>query len=162
MKIDFGKFMRDISKKSIIYILGIAGILLLAVPSFFPEKEETAKTEEPEEDYCREIEARLCEILPEIESVGEVSVMVTAENYGRIDVAEEKSSDGEKILTLSEKGGGEKTEIIEKHYPKIQGVIIAADGGGKSTVKESITEAVSALLGVESHKIKVFERKHVK
>ncbi len=160
VKLDIKKFMRDISKKSVIYILGAVGVLLLVMPSF--EKKEEPVKEEEREDYCEEIEKRLEEILPDVAGVGSVSVMVTAENYGKINVAEDTDKDGSRIVKFGEKGGGEKPEIIEKIYPKIQGVIIAADGGGRSTVKESITEAVSALLGVESHKIKVFERKHEK
>lgn len=153
------KFISDIPKKSIIYILGIAGILLLALPSMLPEKEEVVETEE--EDYCKVMEQRLEEVLPDISGVGRVSVMVTAVNYGRIDVAEDESDGGSKAVKLGEKGGGEKLEVIERSYPEIQGVIIAAEGGGQSAIRESITEAVSALLGVETHKIKVFERKQV-
>lgn len=158
MKINIKRFIGDIPKKKLIYILGAAGILLLLMPSFFPSGEK-AEVVESEEDYCILLEERLEKILPEIEGVGRAKVMVTAKNYGQKSLAKDEDTGGERTVILTQKGGGEQTEVIEEFYPEIQGVIVAADGGGSSAVKEEITEAVSALLGVEAHKIKVFERK---
>ncbi len=157
MKNNIKRFIGDIPKKRLIYILGATGILLLLLPSFFPDK-EAAEPAENEEDYCALIEERLEAILPKIAGVGKAEVMVTAKNYGQKSLAKDGDGSGEKTVILSQKGGGEETEVIEEFYPEIQGVIVAADGGKSSTVKEEITEAVSALLGVETHKIKVFER----
>lgn len=157
MKIDIKRIIGDIPGKRIIYILGAVGILLITLPNFIPKSEEA----EPEEneDYCALLEERLEEILPEIEGVGGVEVMVTAKNYGQLRLAKDEDTGGKKTVILNRKGGGEEAQVIEEFYPQIQGVIVAADGGKSSRVKEEITEAVSALLGVEAYKIKVFERK---
>ena len=61
-------------------------------------------------------------------------------------------------MVLNRKGGGEDGLILEETYPAIQGVIIVAEGGHSDRVKSELTQAVSALLGVEAHRIKVFER----
>lgn len=158
MKIDIKKFIGDIPKKSLIYILGALGVLLLLIPSFW-QKDEKSETVEPEADYCELLEQRLEEILPEIAGVGKVEVMVTAKNYGQLRLAKDEDGSAKKTVILNQKGGGEEPQILEEFYPEIQGIIIAADGGKSSKVKEEITEAVSALLGVNAYKIKVFERK---
>lgn len=149
--------MGDISHKWLIYILGAIGVLLVLMSSL-PKKEAVESIEIAPVDYCSAIEARLERMLPQIASVGKVSVMVTAKNYGEIKLAKDEGDRGDETVILSQKGGGEDTKIIEETYPEIQGVIIAADGGGNAKVKEMLTEAVMALLGVEAHKIKIFER----
>lgn len=133
-------------------------MLLLLLPSMGKEvKEEEIITEET--DYCTILEEKLEEILPEIEGVGKVSVMVTAKNYGTVKLAEDETEKNKETVILSQKGGGEDAKIIEEMYPEIEGVIIAADGGKSDRIKAELTEAVTALLGVDAHKIKVFERK---
>ncbi|MCD8048823.1 MAG: hypothetical protein LUG52_04345 [Clostridia bacterium] len=159
MKFDIKQIVRDIPKKTIIYILGAVGVLLLVLPSFLESEEEETVIEE-DEDYCAALEARLEELLPRIAGVGEVDVMVTAKNYGEVRLAEDEDDGKKSVVIMNEKGGGEKVEVIEEYYPEIQGVVVAAEGGKSSSIKESVTEAVSALLGIEAHKIKVFEREH--
>lgn len=41
--------------------------------------------------------------------------------------------------------------------PLIEGVLVIADGGDNAIVIENITEAVQALFGVDTHKIKVMK-----
>ena len=68
-------------------------------------------------------------ILSEIDGVGNVSVMLA-------------SSPGEN------KAGSEC----------IQSVLVVADGGNNSVVREKIVRALKVALGVDAHKIEVFER----
>lgn len=157
MKINIKKFIGDIPKRAVIYILGAVGILLLILPSFAPKEAEEPKETEIKEDYAALLEKRLEDILPGIEGVGRVRVMITAKNYGEIRLAKDEDDSGKKTVILNKKGGGEETEIIEESYPDIEGVVIAAQGGASAVVKENLTEAVGALLGIEAHKIKVFK-----
>lgn len=157
MNIDIKKITGNISKRKAIYILGGIGILFLCMSFFSAEKKEAVPIAQSEVDYCVQIEERLEKILPGIVNVGKVDVMVTAKNYGEIIPAENK--DNNEIIILNQKGGGEDIKIIEESYPEIQGVIIVAEGGKSDKVKNDLTEAIVALLGVEAHKIKVFERK---
>lgn len=68
-------------------------------------------------------------ILSEIDGVGEVSVMLSV------------SSDDNKNNTES-----------------IQSVLVVADGGNDPVVREKIVRAIRVALGVDAHKIEVFER----
>ena len=70
-------------------------------------------------------------ILSQIKGVGEASVMISYSTKKEDDDAGEE----------------------------IKGVLVVSDGGGSSTVKEKIVSALEAALGVEAHKIQVFERK---
>ena len=55
------------------------GIILIFIASI-PKSDTTTSVIEEDFDYCSEIETRLEKILPDIASVGRVSVMVTAKN----------------------------------------------------------------------------------
>ncbi len=158
MTLDLKQFIGNISKKNFIYILGVMGILLIFISSF-PKSDKVQSVSEDEFDYCAEIEEKLEKILPDIADVGKVSVMVTAKNYGKITLAKDKINNGEQTVILNQKGGGEDGLILEEAYPAIQGVIIVAEGGRSDRVKTELIQAVSALLGVDIHRIKVFERK---
>ena len=77
-------------------------------------------------------------ILSEIDGVGNVRVMI------------------------SEKKDKNETVFSNDGDVKSQGdcsVLIVADGGADSRIKEKIVKAASAALGVSPHKIVVFERK---
>lgn len=88
--------------------------------------------------YEAELEQRVRNILSNVDGVGELEVMVvlksTEENVVHIDKA------------------------AEVRYPELSGIIISADGGGSSVVKAEISEAMEALFGLPSHKIKVLKR----
>ena len=77
-------------------------------------------------------------ILSEIKGAGEVHVMISEDNNESAPlVSGEKSNTGNNKVS----------------------VLIVADGGNDSYVCEKIIKAASAALGVDSHKIQVFERK---
>lgn len=159
MKIDFKKVIEDNRKKALIYILGAIGILILFFSSMTGKSTENEIQVSYEDgDYCEKLEERLEEILPKIQGVGNVNVMITARNYGKIKLAQNENDKTRQTVVLNQKGGGEDAKIVEESLPEIQGVIIAADGGKSDKVKKELTEAVNALLGIEAHKIKIFER----
>ena len=49
--------------------------------------------------------------------------------------------------------------IINERYPKVRGVLVTAEGAGDTVVKRALTEAVSAALGVEPHRICIYKNK---
>lgn len=42
--------------------------------------------------------------------------------------------------------------------PKIEGVVVIADGGENAVVKENINSAVQALFDIEPHKIRIMKK----
>ena len=88
--------------------------------------------------YEAELEQRVRSILANVDGVGELEVMVVL-----------KSSE-ENVLHIDKSS--------EVRYPELSGIIISADGGGSTVVKTEISEAMEALFGLPSHKIKVLKR----
>lgn len=158
MTFDLKKLFGNIADKKIIYILGAIGIVLIYISSLIPSEKKSSETVIVEKDYCVDIEQKLEEILPKIAGVGRVDVMITAKNDGKITLAKDKEENSEKTIVLNQKGGGENTQILSESYPEIQGIIVVADGGGNVKTQEKLTSAVMALLNLDAHRIKVFER----
>ena len=46
---------------------------------------------------------------------------------------------------------------MQELEPRVEGVIVIAEGGGNAQVKQNILEAVEALFPVEAHKIKIMK-----
>ena len=92
------------------------------------------KEEDTEKSQEEELEQRVQHILQGVEGVGEADVMV--------------SLSSEKSVSMFE----------EEPVREVLGIIISADGGGSSVVKTEISEAMEALFGLPSHKIKVLKR----
>ena len=92
------------------------------------------KEEDTEKSQEEELEQRVQHILQGVEGVGEADVMI--------------SLSSEKSVSMFE----------EEPVREVLGIIISADGGGSSVVKAEISEAMEALFGLPSHKIKVLKR----
>lgn len=131
IKID--KLFGDKKSNTVIYILLAMGILLLIFGGSFG-----SVTEEKAEIIPDTRSAQAERILSEIKGVGNVRVMLSG--------TEEQ---GKSVFESDKKGrSAEQCSVL-----------IVADGGADSRVREKIIRAASAALGVEPHKIEVFERK---
>lgn len=133
------------------------------------------KTEIPE-DYATVQEEKLAALLSSMEGVGKVEVMLTFvsseelvvekdEPTVRSNTVEKDSEGGNRTVTQFEKGdstvyksssGGESEPYVVKTLnPRVEGVLVVAEGAGDGTVARNITEIVQALFGVEAHRVKV-------
>lgn len=126
------------------------------------------------------IVTELEEILSNISGVGKVKVMITYsetsktmpvynEESSQQDTEETDSEGGTRKITqtdtkkevIYEENGSEKTLITQSVIsPTVEGAIITAEGAGDVTVKTNIIQAVSAVTGLSTHKIQVFEMSH--
>ena len=109
--------------------------------------------------------------LAKVEGVGNVKVMITLASSSEkvVEKDQEMTSEvqegesGGKNTSSSEtavyaNGNGEETPYVKQELsPRIEGVLVIADGGDNAIVIENITEAVQALFGVDTHKIKVMK-----
>lgn len=129
------------------------------------------------EEYEKQLEERLTNLLNSMEGAGKVSVMITLKSSqelvvekdrtaARSNTAEEDSKGGtrntfqsdNKEETVYSTGSGEKEPYVVKVLtPEIEGVVVAVQGAGKGDINKNITEAIEALFGIEAHKIKIIK-----
>ncbi len=159
-------------------IVLLAGLLLLifAIPSGTPysgknqsglEQEKDVEKSKEEaasdavlqaDDYKQELEKELETVLSRMEGVGKVEVMITLKNDGENVLDKDVSSDSNGyqentvVYQLEEK---EAPYITSQRMPEMEGVVVVAEGGGNPATVSAISDVVTALFGVETHKVKV-------
>ena len=123
------------------------------------------------------LEENLEDILSKIAGVGKVKVLVTYSETSEVvamynekntlnnteetdtngGVRKIEQTDTDKEIIYEEKNG-QKTPITQKVImPKIEGAIITAEGASDPIIKTNIIQAVSAVTGISTYRIQVFE-----
>lgn len=181
MKFDLKKLnLRD---KHTWLVLGLFGALLLviAMPAGSPQTKNTAlgtddialepkedkEQEEREGDVITQMERRLEETLSLVDGAGQVRVMITLKDNGAKVVEKDTSRQtgeglsGGGTADISESSvfertdGGERPYVSNELTPQVEGVLVVAQGGGNSLVKQNILQSVMSLFPLEAHKITV-------
>ncbi len=126
-----------------------------------------------EEEYAAYLERRLTEALSRMADVGEVKVMITLkvsrelvlekDESARRSATEESDAQGgsrtvnetssEKSTVYSSDGADSEPYVVKTYVPRIEGVLVVAEGAGTGTVNRTIVEIAGALFGVDAHKV---------
>lgn len=158
---DIRKLIQD--KKSLAFIICCLFIGIMLILSSSGSSKTTIKTEKTIDNITTQLE----KTLSQVEGAGKVKVLI---NY---------SQSGEKILAydmesnINEKDNGKENNsksevvydgnkmpvILKEYMPKVEGVIIVAQGGNIESVKKQLISGTVALLGIDSHKIEVLKMK---
>lgn len=138
--------------------------------------QQTVKEEKEDDfDYVAYLEDRLEKMLSGMEGVGQVAVMITLQSSEELviekdvpekssEVEETDSGGGMRVTTQSEsseatvyrtEGNISEPYVVKKILPRIEGVLVVAQGAGNGDLNRNITEVVQALFDVEAHKVKV-------
>lgn len=153
-------------------ILGLGGILLLviALPADgIGSKEDAAlqqslssRQEEPVENYEKQVTGQLEAALRCMEGAGKVRVMLTFRDSGESIVEKDITKTGSaqesvqyQEAAVYEETDGRRPYVSRRNLPSIAGVLVIAQGGGDSVVKQEILDAVLALFPIEAHKVKI-------
>lgn len=158
----------------------ICGIILTSFP-ISSNKNEVQSTqvgivtkEASQISYEEQLEQRLEAILKKLEGAGAVQVMITTSTSQQKELAEEvtynvattKEQDNAGGMRVNEKEDRQNKVVLAKDNmpivvketkPKVEGVLILAQGGEDIVVKTSMIQAVSSLLNLPSHKISVLK-----
>ncbi len=148
--------------------------------SYLNETEYGSMTEE--QLYVAQMEEKLEEVLSKLDGAGNVEVLITLQASEekivekdipvvRSNTEETDSAGGTR--TVSNVDMGESTVysnvdnnsqpyVIQTISPRIEGVVVLAEGAGSGNVSINLTEAVQVLFGVEAHKIKVMKMEGTK
>jgi len=163
-----------------IVILNLANIFSAPKPAAVDFNQEETTTGRGEEiGYLPDdisLEMRLEEILSQMEGVGETSVSIIFAEGPTREYAVNVSTTAKEIQEKDQSGGvrttNEKTEtgqmvmidgnakpvLVKESMPKIQGVLIVAEGVDNPQVKERVFKAVQTLLQVPAHRITISSR----
>ena len=57
--------------------------------------------------------------------------------------------------TVYHSSGSNEPYVVKTLLPRVEGVVVVAQGAGTGTVNRNITDVVQALFDVEAHKVKV-------
>lgn len=131
---DLRKLLKSRNNR-LVFVISIIGIVIILLSGVFQEDNavNTRKGAETGE------EERLIEILQKIDGAGRVDVMITYEE--------------------KEKNGG--IGYGDKEYIKApKGVIIVADGADEPSVRLSLKEAATAVMGVGANRVCVYKREN--
>lgn len=132
-------------------------------------------SDEDPADYEEKLEKRLTELLSSVEGAGQVEVMITLKSSSER-VLQSDTSRQESIVQETDAQGGVRNNseisensqtvmtgnssssqpyVISEIMPRVEGVVVACEGGDRASVQAEISAAVQALFGLEPHKIKV-------
>ena len=92
---------------------------------------------------------------------GKDQFLLTFEGSGERKVEKDKQvgTGGTEEETVYEESGSSSRRpyVTSESNPQVEGVLVIAEGGDKSSVKEEIIGAAQALFGIEPHKIKIMK-----
>ena len=120
------------------------------------------------QDYARQMEEKLEEVLEKMEGAGEVQVFITLSSseelivekdapVNRSNTAEADAEGGSR--TINSVDAGENTVyategnismpyVVKTVTPRVEGVLVLAQGAGNGTVNKNIADAVQVLFGI--------------
>lgn len=185
MKEKIRQFAKKYATKDNLLVLALLGILLMviAMPSGGKdektedekgrtsqgdtENQTLAAEEEYDVSYERAMEAQLEELLESMEGVGNVKVMITlAASDERIilkdyDISEDQDSSRtvENTVFYTDENGQESPYCQKIVTPRVEGVVVVAEGGGDPGRIIEITDVIQSLFDVPVHKIRVVRMK---
>ncbi|MCI8449029.1 MAG: stage III sporulation protein AG [Eubacterium sp.] len=156
-------------------ILGLGGILLLVIALPVDDRSsekvnqalekalDSADTQEdPAGAYEKQITKELEKTLSQMEGAGEVHVMITFQDGGESVVEKDitkTQNAGDSIQyqesAIYQESDTKQPYVSQQKLPSIEGVLVVAQGGGDSSVKQELRDAVMALFPIEAHKIKI-------
>lgn len=163
------KFFPKLEKKDAllhgIVLLGMLGLACILLSGFHSKQTDSETvvhdTTASQEDYRRELEEQLTEMLGAMAGVGRVKVLVTLDGSEEYCYAQsgERLVSGEQVRSSTNYvtvGGSSREPLLESvSYPGITGVVVACDGGGGSSVKEAVYSAVAVACGLPTTRIYV-------
>ncbi|MDR0272859.1 MAG: hypothetical protein LBI27_06040 [Clostridiales bacterium] len=139
--------------------------------NFAPATQENFRNEEI-------LENRLAEFFTMVEGAGKVRVMVsplsgretvfaTNVNETHSQTTEQDSQGGsretrnysnnEQIVIFTDRQGTSTPLVLRETEPRIEGIVIIAEGGDNPFVRDALTRAARAVLGLEAHMIQVLK-----
>ncbi len=154
-----------VKKYKYVFIIVIAGILLMLLPS--GTNKDKIKTEQITVSTEKTMEERLTDALSQIRGAGRVQVMLTEaagpETIYKTDENSSHSGDNSSsqkdTVTVTDENRAENGLITQVIPPRYQGALIVCQGADDPMVRLAITEAVASLTGLRTDRITIVRMK---
>lgn len=148
---------------------------ILNAPEGVESADQMSRMTGTDEDYVAYLEKRLTDALSQTANVGKVKVMITLKESSELvlekdsstsrSATDEKDAQGgsrsitettsEENTIYSTDGASSEPYVVKVYAPKIEGVLVVAEGAGSGTVNRTIADIVQALFGIDAHKVMV-------
>ncbi len=139
-------------RKLTVLLLGVAGVALILLSTLVGGGDSERGTEYTDVGFYTDyLEGRIRELCMSIDGVESAVVFLTLDCSSEYVYQEDGASD---FLILTGGDGEEAVKLCEI-YPRVRGIAVVCTGGELPRIKETVTELLSAALGLPSNKIKV-------
>lgn len=150
-KKSISKFFSRHKKELITLLLAAVGAVLLIIGEFDFGKDETAVQEYTDVGFYTEyLEDKIEKMCKSISGIDEAEVLLTLDCSSEY-IYGESASD----YLILKKNDGEEAAMLREIYPKVRGIAVVCTGGDLPRIKETVTELLSASMGISVSKIKV-------
>ena len=154
---------RNKSDFAVLILLGVM-VMIVAMPAGAKQSQKETQTQEQKEQlqtqdsYKEQLQQQLKELLEHMDGVGKTRVMLTFSDEGTDQLDKNVTKDGskkEETTVVYDTGDTRQPYVICRQMPKIEGVVVVAQGGGNAKTVTEISDAVMSLFPVEAHKVVV-------
>lgn len=153
-------------KKTVILLLigVVAGIFLIFVGNGEKKAEKSSLPDlsgqiEVTNEYIKNLEMRVGQILSKMDGISDVSVIITADSCAETVYAQNGRYDGgsltEKEYVIIDRGNYDEPIIVKLVYPKIRGVAVVCYGGSNPINQEKISKLLSSLFDIAQNQVYV-------
>jgi stage III sporulation protein AG len=145
--------------------------------------EKVPASKDTNTEYVEELENRLKEVLEKVDGIGKTEVMITLKSskesvilknspYSQESTSESDSAGGSRVsssiskedeaVLVETEESGSSPYVVKEIEPKVEGVVVIAEGGGNINTINEINSAIEVLFDVPVHKIKVMKMNDAK
>lgn len=152
------------------------GVIILLFSFFGDSEEATAYIKEnvTSEQYIKETEEKLNEIISEIIGSRNVKVMITLDSSieniyadstktdtqvkengenSNLNKTEQSNKVEEEYIIVKDSDGNETALTVAQIMPRIRGVLVVCDGGNETVIRDIVKNAVVTVLDINSKKV---------
>ena len=157
-----GKWIKKRNKSDfvVLILLGVM-VMIVAMPTGAKQSQKETQTQEQKEQQLQteaSYNEPLQQLLEHMYGVVKTRVMLTFSDEGTDQLDKNVTKDGnkkEETTVVYDTGDTRQPYVICRQMPKIEGVVVVAQGGGNAKTVTEISNAVMSLFPVEAHKVVV-------
>ena len=147
------KYIESNKSRVTMIMLAACGVILIVASAFLGKAEENNEMPEYTEVgfYTEYLEERITELCNNIYGVSDAKVFLT------LDCSSEQiyQNDGASDFLILTGDGGERAVKLCEIYPKVRGIAVVCRGGDIPRIQATVTDLLSAALGLPKNKIQV-------